>query len=69
MRVRCSYTELWLSKFSLNKFGERFKIREIREIKDPRNINAIRYITTYRMVLIFRGSNFSQIAGGFLKFC
>ena len=35
-------TAQWL-KFSLNKFRERFQIREIREIKDPRNISAIRY--------------------------
>ena len=36
-------TAQWL-KFSLNKFRERFQIREIREMKDPRNISAIRYI-------------------------
>ena len=35
-------TVQWL-KFLLNKFRERFQIREIREIKDPRNISAIRY--------------------------
>ena len=35
-------TAQWL-KFSLNKFRERFQIRKIREIKDPRNISAIRY--------------------------
>ena len=35
-------TAQWL-KFSLNKFRERFQIREIREIKDPQNISAIRY--------------------------
>ena len=35
-------TAQWL-KFSLNKFRERFQIREIREIKYPRNISAIRY--------------------------
>ena len=32
----------WL-KFSLNEFHEQFKIREICEIKDPRNISTIRY--------------------------
>ena len=32
-------TAQWL-KFSLNKFRERFQIREI---KDPRNISTIRY--------------------------
>ena len=36
-------TAQWL-KFSLNKFRERFQIPEILEIKDPRNINAIRYV-------------------------
>ena len=32
-------TVQWL-KFSLNKFRERFKIREIREIKDPRSMKS-----------------------------
>ena len=35
-------TAQWL-KFLLNKFHERFQICEICEIKDPRNISAIRY--------------------------
>ena len=35
-------TAQWL-KFSLNKFRERFQIRKICEIKDPRNISTIRY--------------------------
>ena len=35
-------TAQWL-KFSLNKFRERFQIREIREIKGPWNISTIRY--------------------------
>ena len=35
-------TAQWL-KFSLNKFRKRFQIREIRKIKDPRNISAIQY--------------------------
>ena len=38
-------TVQWL-KSSLNKFRERFQIRDIREIKDPRNISAIRYYGT-----------------------
>ena len=35
-------TTQWL-KFLLNKFRERFRIRKIREIKDPQNISTIRY--------------------------
>ena len=42
-------TAQWF-KFSLNKFCERFQIREIREIKGLRNLSAIRYTSWYTSI-------------------
>ena len=45
-------TAQWL-KLSLNKFRERFQIRKIREIKDPRNISAITVFPAIQYVVFF----------------
>ena len=44
MRARmCGLRAYEVTKFSLKYFREWFRIREIRESKDPRNLSAIRY--------------------------
>ena len=48
-RICCTRTlHAACQKFSLKYFHERLKIREIREIKDPRKFSAIQYAGMHR---------------------